>query len=547
MLATIKTRLIAIFSLVFLLWGVATWVGLHNLGLANAAYRQTMNVDVENLMAIEDIVARKKDVRNSVARILFLPETATAAEDARLLEVLKGNVAEVERLIALLQGSVTDPELLRRVNAFNDIHLEAFPLQMRMVTMDKAGDRAGAAQLFLTDGQEMADRIDDALEAMRTYVRDAAHASEAETGKAYGFAWIEMLALFALSALVVLVAATLLIRRLSRGLAASVRMAQAIADGDLTTETEVTGRDEIAALLAAQRQMLTRLREVMAEVSAAVRSVASGAAQIAASSEELSRGATEQSGSSEEASAAVEQMAANIGQSAENATVTERIAVKSAQDAATSGRAVTGAVTAMQTIAERIMIVQEIARQTDLLALNAAVEAARAGEHGRGFAVVAAEVRKLAERSQMAATEISTLSAHTLRSATQAGEMLAGLVPDIERTAALVTEITVASRELSTGSSQISQSIQRLDRVTQQNTSAAEEMATGAAELSSQAEALSRAVGFFRMGGAETVVPQRMAARVPQPPASLPADGFALDLGSGGDDLDTRFRRASAA
>jgi methyl-accepting chemotaxis protein len=99
----------------------------------------------------------------------------------------------------------------------------------------------------------------------------------------------------------------------------------------------------------------------------------------------------------------MEEMASNVKQNSDNAAQTEKIARQSAQDAEVSGSAVTRAVAAMETIAQKIMIVQEIARQTDLLALNAAVEAARAGEHGRGFAVVASEVRKLAERSQAAA------------------------------------------------------------------------------------------------------------------------------------------------
>jgi methyl-accepting chemotaxis protein len=340
-------------------------------------------------------------------------------------------------------------------------------------------------------------------------------------------------------------------------------LADQIADGDLTVQpTPLSDKDTLG--LALQR-MVERLRGVVADAASAAENVSAGSQELSASSEQVSQGATEQAASAEEASASMEEMAANIKQNADNATQTEKIARQSSKDAEASGAAVERAVVAMRTIAEKISIVQEIARQTDLLALNAAVEAARAGEHGRGFAVVASEVRKLAERSQTAAAEISSVSGETVKAAQEAGDMLNRLVPDIKRTAELISEISAACREQDVGASQINEAIQQLDKVTQQNSSASEQMSATSEELAAQAEELQTSIAFFRTEAGNSraaavarkpVAKAKAAAFVARKPAAshnnsvagqqARVKGLALDLSMGGPDADDADFRESA-
>jgi methyl-accepting chemotaxis protein len=397
-------------------------------------------------------------------------------------------------------------------------------------------------------------------------------------------------------------------RAIKRNIGAAVDLANAVAAGDLSVTVEVNSADEIKDLTDALNtmtgnlrgtadiadqiangnlmvtpkplsdkdilglsleSMVERLRGVVADALSASDNVSSGSQELSASSEQLSQGATEQASSAEEASASMEEMAANIKQNADNAAQTEKIARQSSKDAEASGEAVGRAVGAMRTIADKISIVQEIARQTDLLALNAAVEAARAGEHGKGFAVVASEVRKLAERSQAAAAEISALSGETVTVATEAGEMLNRLVPDIRKTAELVSEISAACREQDIGAAQINEAIQQLDKVTQTNAGASEEMSATSEELAAQAEELQASIAFFRIdkaGHKDSANAKKLratAARMAAPGGKRPAPqttvrhspasasqagrkGFALDMSMGGPDTDDADFRESA-
>ncbi len=563
MRVTLKAKLGVTFAIVIVLSAVSMFIALQALGSLNDSFSAAMNGNVERIKIASGLETETLKVARDEKNLIL---TEDQAGMATLEQTMDADIATIRADAARLRDLSSDlgKPLVDKFSTAYDAWLVEHKEVRRLALMN-----ANAEAFALASGKGAQVRAEStaALDEITALNDSQLDQAMANAEKLYNDSRTFLLALLAGSIIVAVAAALWIVISMSRALSAALGLANAVAAGDLSAEAKVKSNDEIKDVIDALNSMTRKLREVVSEVTTAARNVASGSQELSATAEQLSQGATEQASSTEEASASMEEMASTIKQSADNANQTEKIARQSAADANSSGEAVGKAVDAMQTIAEKIMVVQEIARQTDLLALNAAVEAARAGEHGRGFAVVASEVRKLAERSQAAAAEISTLSTDTVKAARSAGDMLSKLVPDIQRTAELVEEISAGSREQNAGAAQINTAIQQLDKVTQQNTSAAEEMSATSEELASQAEQLQAAISYFRIDHnqaiAEAAAPARQRpsvahlreeimqksphlTRKPVARRAAAGGGFDLDLEDHRDDLDAEFTRRSA-
>jgi methyl-accepting chemotaxis protein len=305
-------------------------------------------------------------------------------------------------------------------------------------------------------------------------------------------------------------------------------LAVAIARGDLTTQPDLRGSDELSELMRCLADMQASLSRTVGEVRSAAQSIRLASQEIASGNQDLSNRTEQAAQNLQQTASSMDAITVNIRHSSEAAQSAMGMARGNAEVAERGGQVVGQVVATMdqihqssQKIHDIIGVIDGIAFQTNILALNAAVEAARAGEAGRGFAVVAGEVRSLAGRSAEAAREIKSLISTSVEKVGvgtqlvhQAGTTIRDIVGNAQKVSAFIADITGSTGEQAQGLAEINQSVAQLDQMTQQNAALVEQSAAAADSLRDQAQRLADLVAVFQLlqGEASGHLPLRPAA-----------------------------------
>ncbi|MDW5443455.1 methyl-accepting chemotaxis protein [Polaromonas sp. SM01] len=512
----IGTRLGLAFALILLILAAIVGLGLNSMSRIEA--RLNLIVDEYNVksFAANEMVDNFRDIALIANTIVLLEDAAGMREQNDKLKLARQKYGKAKEILLSIRMDAKEKEFMEKLDQSIKV---AAPFVNKVVELGLQNKGAEATEIFMRDSAPATRRAIAVIDELVAYERVMIHEASAQSKTEYAQARLLMLVMGGLAIALGVFVAWFITRSITRPINDAVRVAQTVAAGDLTSQIEVSSRDETGQLMQALKAMNNSLAKVVGEVRQGTDTIATASGQIASGNQDLSSRTEEQASSLEETAASMEELTSTVKQNADNARQANQLAVSASSVAVRGGSVVAevvgtmGAINASsRKIVDIIGVIDGIAFQTNILALNAAVEAARAGEQGRGFAVVAAEVRNLAQRSAAAAKEIKTLIGDSVdkveegsKQVAEAGKTMDEIVDSVKRVTDIMAEITAASQEQTSGIEQINQAITQMDQVTQQNAALVEEAAAAAASLQEQASGLSQVVSIFKLDNEQQI------------------------------------------
>ncbi|WP_420094492.1 methyl-accepting chemotaxis protein [Pseudomonas cichorii] len=470
------------------------------------------------------------------ARRFVMDEERQGSASIDKLKGLKNALIQMTDSYAPMVSSETEEQAYRQVKT----NVQAYTAKIDELMELSKTKTNNELFIFIRDtSSPQAKALQSSIEALIEVNVKGAEKSSDTANKAYENGLTVTIAFIVIAVILTVLVATVFTRSVARPVKALLETTKRIAEGDLRTQVEITGADELTELQSATATMLASLKSTIQHISDSSGLLASAAEEMSSITQESTNGIQRQSMETEQAATAVNEMTAAIEEVARNAVSASESTQASERSAKTGQECVSKTINALeklsstvdrtsteveglanqaQNITKVLDVIRAIAEQTNLLALNAAIEAARAGEQGRGFAVVADEVRALAHRTQSSTQEIEQMIQSIQKDSTLAVQSMKQSSEEADATLLIAQESGTAIKEITTAISQINernlliataseeqahvarsvdQNLVSIRDLSVQSSSAADQTSTASQELSRLAVDLNRLVSRF--------------------------------------------------